>query len=96
MTLALLTRSRYHESTAGRVPTLAEQPVWPQGDRSAQLPVGINPWTDASNSTPIRGVWAGEVAPAGGKRSHCLPAVWLGVRYYAAPVLVQKFQGVTL
>ena len=45
--------------------TLDEQPVWPQGDRSAQLPRGISPWSDSSNSTPIKGVWVGEVADPG-------------------------------
>ena len=56
----------YNESAAGRLPTLGEQPSWPFGDRSAQLPRGISPWTDATNATPIAGVWAGDVAPAGG------------------------------
>jgi hypothetical protein len=56
----------YGETSAGRLPTLAEAPVWPYGDRSAQLPRGISPWVDATNKTLIAGVWGGEVAPVGG------------------------------
>merc|ERR1711990_818731 len=34
----------YNETSAGRLPTLAEKKHWPYGDRSAQLPPGISPW----------------------------------------------------
>ena len=56
----------YGETAAGRLPTLAEDPKWPYGDRSAQLPRGISPWVDATNKTLIPGVWGGDVAPVGG------------------------------
>lgn len=57
----------YGESTAGRLPTRGEAPEWPFGDRSAQLPHGISPWTDATNTTLIAGVWGGAIAPVGGE-----------------------------
>lgn len=53
----------YNESTAGRLPP--PEVNWPYGDRSAQLPHGINPYTDESNSTLIPGVWGGKVAAPG-------------------------------
>ena len=56
----------YNETGAGRLPTKAEKPVWPVGTRSAQLPSGISPWEDDTNTTLIKGVWGGEVAPVGG------------------------------
>ena len=56
----------YGESAAGRLPTFAEVAEWPFGDRSAQLPRGISPWIDATNTTLITGVWGGAVAPVGG------------------------------
>eukprot|EP01043_Picozoa_sp_COSAG02_P019683 COSAG02_NODE_957_length_15660_cov_23.265793_2_plen_302_part_00 len=56
----------YKESAAGRLPTLNEEPVWPVGDRSAQLPSGISPWVDDTNTTLIKGVFGGAVAPIGG------------------------------
>lgn len=56
----------YNEPSAGRLPTFQEQPDWPHGDRTAQLPNGINPFVDATNTTLIYGVWGGEVAPPGG------------------------------
>jgi N-acetyl-beta-hexosaminidase len=55
----------YGEAAAGRLPTLTEEPVWPTGDRAAQLPQGISPWVDATNTTLLKGVWGGFVAPAG-------------------------------
>jgi len=56
----------YDETSAGRLPTYAEVPVWPFGDRTAQIPRQISPWVDATNTTLIPGVWGGEVAPVGG------------------------------
>lgn len=56
----------YNEPTAGRLPTFHEQPTWHFGDRTAELPGGINPYVDATNTTLIKGVWGGEVAPPGG------------------------------
>jgi hypothetical protein len=53
----------YNESAAGRLPNIAIK--WPFGDRSAQLPHGINPYVDATNTTLIPGVWGGKVASAG-------------------------------
>ena len=49
----------YNEPSAGRLPTLQEVPIghWLHGDRPAQLPTGISPYTDATNTTLIPGVW---------------------------------------
>eukprot|EP00037_Helgoeca_nana_P027248 m.311002 g.311002 ORF g.311002 m.311002 type:complete len:458 (+) comp27445_c0_seq2:164-1537(+) len=54
----------YNETTAGRLPG-PEVPDWPFGDRAAQLPRGINPYTNATNTTLIDGVWGGHVANPG-------------------------------
>ena len=35
------------------------------GDRAAQLPRGISPYVDDTNTTLLAGVWGGDVAPAG-------------------------------
>ena len=61
-----IARGRYNESAAGRLPTLNEEPVWLPGVRSAQLPRGISPWVNDTNTTLIQGVFGGAVAPIGG------------------------------
>jgi hypothetical protein len=55
--------STYNESAAGRLPNIATP--WPFGDRASQLPHGINPYTDSTNTTLIQGVWGGGVAAVG-------------------------------
>eukprot|EP00041_Stephanoeca_diplocostata_P020782 m.472220 g.472220 ORF g.472220 m.472220 type:complete len:577 (-) comp21660_c0_seq22:353-2083(-) len=57
--------STYNETTAGRLPGINIK-HWPFGVRSAQLPSGINPFVDATNTSLITGVWGGYVAPVGG------------------------------
>lgn len=57
--------STYNESTAGRLPGPSVTD-WPQGVRAAQLPRGISPFVDATNTSLLPGVWGGAVAPVGG------------------------------
>ena len=54
----------FNESAAGRLPGPAVAD-WPYGVRAAQLPRGISPWVDASNTTLLPGVWGGSRAAAG-------------------------------
>lgn len=56
----------YNESTAGRLPPPdVPDAGFPDGQRTAQLPRGISPYTDDSNTTLVAGVWGGEVAAPG-------------------------------
>jgi hypothetical protein len=58
----------YHEPSAGRLPAAgtSEATGWQHGDLSNAMLGGINPFSDASNSTLIKGVSGTPAVPIGG------------------------------